>query len=164
MKQVSLRKLYQSQCKLTKNRVLQGGTGFREALRGEDGVRKLSPSCGAEWGSGKTKPCEAGTNTLSFGPALPYCYPYMKGNGLCMDLFIYTHTHTHTCSSYQSIANQFCHPILFYNPKKLFYQLYHTILQYTQHPKTLLFYHFIKILFFNLSLLFLSNSHFFFSN
>ena len=47
--------------------------------------------------------------------------------------------------------------ILFYHPKKQLYQLYHTILQYTQHPKTLLFYHFIKILFFNLSLLFLFN-------
>ena len=55
-----------------------------------------------------------------------------------------------------------CHPILFYYLKKLFYQLYHTILQYTQHSKTLLFYHFIKILFFNLFLLFLSNNHFFF--
>ena len=40
-----------------------------------------------------------------------------------------------------------CHPILFYHPKKLFYQLYYTILQHTQHPKNLLFYHFIKILF-----------------
>ena len=45
----------------------------------------------------------------------------------------------------KSISSQFCHPILFYYTKKLLYQLYHTILQYTQHPKSLLFYHFIKI-------------------
>ena len=64
--------------------------------------------------------------------------------------------------SYKSIHNRKCHHILFYHLKKLLYQLYYIILQYTQHPKTLLFYHFIKILFFNLSLLFLSNSHFFF--
>ena len=64
--------------------------------------------------------------------------------------------------SYKSIHNGKYHPILFYNLKKLLYQLYHIILQCTQHPKTLLFYHFIKILFFNPSLLFLSNSHFFF--
>ena len=52
--------------------------------------------------------------------------------------------------------------ILFYHPKKLLYQLYHTILQYTLHPKTLLFYFFTKIsFFFNLSLLFLSHYHFF---
>ena len=57
---------------------------------------------------------------------------------------------------------QKCLPILFYHPKELLYQLYHIILQYTQHPKNLLFYHFIKILFFNLSLLFLSHGHFFF--
>ena len=57
---------------------------------------------------------------------------------------------------------QKCLPILFYHPKELLYQLYHIILQYTQHPKNQLFYHFIKILFFNISLLFLSHNHFFF--
>ena len=51
--------------------------------------------------------------------------------------------------------------ILFYHLKKLFYQLYHTILQYILYPKILLFYFFIKILFFNLSLLFLSHNYFF---
>ena len=48
----------------------------------------------------------------------------------------------------QSISIEECYSILFYHPKKLLYQLYHTILQYTLHPKTLLFYFFIKILFF----------------
>ena len=57
----------------------------------------------------------------------------------------------------KSISIEECYSILFYHLKKLLYQLYHTILQYTLHPKTLLFYFFIKILFFNLSLLFLSN-------
>ena len=63
---------------------------------------------------------------------------------------------------FMSIHNRKCHPILFYHLKKAIYQLYHVILQYTQYPKTLLFYHFIEILFFNLSLLFLSNKAFFF--
>ena len=71
---------------------------------------------------------------------------------------------THLVSGCQSISIEECHSILFYHPKKLFYQLYHTILQYIIHPKTLLFYFFIKILFFNLSLLFLSNHHFFLAN
>ena len=35
------------------------------------------------------------------------------------------------------------HLILFYYLKKLLYQLYHTILQYIEHPKTLFFSHFI---------------------
>ena len=35
----------------------------------------------------------------------------------------------------------------FYHLKKQLYYLYHIILQYTLHPKTLLFYFFIKILF-----------------
>ena len=61
----------------------------------------------------------------------------------------------------KSISIEECYSVLFYHPKKLLYQLYHTILQYTLHPKTLLFYFFIKILFFNISLLFLSNHHFF---
>ena len=63
---------------------------------------------------------------------------------------------------FMSIHNRKCHPILFYHLKKAINQLYHVILQYTQYLKTLLFYHFIKILFFNLSLLFLSNKAFFF--
>ena len=50
--------------------------------------------------------------------------------------------------------------ILFYHFKKpLALSLYHTILQYLQHPKTLFL---LKYYFFNLSLLFLSNRHFFF--
>ena len=48
----------------------------------------------------------------------------------------------------KSISIEECYSILFYHLKKLLYQLYHSILQYTLHPKTLLFYFFIKILFF----------------
>ena len=66
-------------------------------------------------------------------------------------------THFYHLQLIKSISNRKCHPISLYHFKKLFYQLYHTILQNTQHPKTLLFYHSIKILFFNLSLLFLFN-------
>ena len=43
--------------------------GFRGAPRDRDGVRKYSPSCGAERGWGKIKSCGAGTKTSSFGPA-----------------------------------------------------------------------------------------------
>ena len=40
--------------------------------------------------------------------------------------------------------------ILFYRPKKLLYQLYHTILQYFQHPKILFFFPFyLNILFYS---------------
>ena len=46
MKQVSLKKLYQLQGKLTESRVLQGRAGLRGVPRGGDGVRKFSPSCG----------------------------------------------------------------------------------------------------------------------
>ena len=46
---------------------------------------------------------------------------------------------------------------LFYYLKNLLYQLLYTILQHSQHLKILLFYYFIKILFFNLPLLFISN-------
>ena len=49
--------------------------------------------------------------------------------------------------TFRAFTNGKCHPIIFYHLKKLLYQLYHTILQYIKHPKTLLFYHFIKILF-----------------
>ena len=35
---------------------------------------------------------------------------------------------------FKSIHNGFSHPILFYHLKKLLYQLYYTILQYSQHP------------------------------
>ena len=48
----------------------------------------------------------------------------------------------------KSIRTGNCNSTLFYHLKKPFYHLCHTILQYFQHPKTLLFYHFIKILFF----------------
>ena len=60
--------------KLTRCKVLQGGVGFQEALRGGDRARKFSPSCGAgrEWG--KTKLCEAGVKTPSFEPAPPHCF------------------------------------------------------------------------------------------
>ena len=61
----------------------------------------------------------------------------------------------------KNISIEECYSIVFYHPKKLLYQLYHTILQYTLHPKTLLFYFFIKIFFFNIFLLFLSHHHFF---
>ena len=40
----------------------------------------------------------------------------------------------------KSIHNGFFNPILFYHLKKLFYQLYHTILQYPQHLETLFFF------------------------
>ena len=53
-----------------------------------------------------------------------------------------------------------CYSILFYHLKKSLYYLYHTILQYLASQNSI----FIKILFFNLSLLFLSNRHFFFSD
>ena len=46
----------------------------------------------------------------------------------------------------KSIHNEKCHHILFYHPKKLLYQLYHTILQYTQHPISYLHHLFSKIL------------------
>ena len=50
----------------------------------------------------------------------------------------------------ESIHNSKCHLILFYYPKKLFYQLYHTILQYTQHHKTFFFFLFyLNILFYS---------------
>ena len=58
----------------------------------------------------------------------------------------------------QSISIRKFYPILFYHLKKPFYYLYQTILQYLQHPKTLFL---LKYYFFNLSLLFLSNRHFF---
>ena len=51
-----------------------------------------------------------------------------------------------------------CYSILFYPLKKSLYYLYHTILQYLASQNSI----FIKILFSNLSLLFLSNRHFFF--
>ena len=60
---------------------------------------------------------------------------------------------------YQSISIRKFYHILFYHLKKPLYYLYHTILQYFQHPKTLFL---LKYYFFNLSLLFLSNRHFFF--
>ena len=48
--------------------------------------------------------------------------------------------YTSFCIPYYSIRIRKCHSILFYHLKKLLYQLYHTILQHTQHPK-ILFYH-----------------------
>ena len=50
-----------------------------------------------------------------------------------------------------------CYFIIFYHLKKSLYYLYHTILQYLASQNSI----FIKMLFFNLSLLFLSNRHFF---
>ena len=51
----------------------------------------------------------------------------------------------------KSIHNGECYPILFYHIKKLIYQLYHTILQYTQHSKTLSFFFpfYLNILFYS---------------
>ena len=43
-------------------------------------------------------------------------------------------------------SNQFCHLILFYHSKKLLYQLYNTILQYTQHPNFYFYLQYIKII------------------
>ena len=78
MKQASLKKLYQLQGKLTKSRVLQGGAGLYGAPRGEDGVRKYSPSCGVGRGLDKTKPCGAVMKTPSFDPAPPHCHPQSR--------------------------------------------------------------------------------------
>ena len=47
----------------------------------------------------------------------------------------------------KSIHIQISYLILFYHPKKLFYQLYHTILQYTQHPNFYFSILLIKIIF-----------------
>ena len=47
----------------------------------------------------------------------------------------------------KSIHNRFSYLILFYHPKKLFYQLYHTILQYTQYPNFYFPILLIKIIF-----------------
>ena len=47
---------------------------------------------------------------------------------------------------FKSIHNGKCHTILFYHPKKLFYQLYHIILQYTQHPNFYFTIQYIKII------------------
>ena len=63
--------------KLTKNRVLWGGAVVCEAPRSRDRARKFSPSCGAGWGWGKTKPCEVRVKTPSFGPTLPHWHPYL---------------------------------------------------------------------------------------
>jgi len=48
------------------------GMRLREAPRGGDGARKFFPSCGAgqEWY--KTKLCEVGVKTPSFGPTPPH--------------------------------------------------------------------------------------------
>ena len=47
----------------------------------------------------------------------------------------------------KSIHSRFCYLILFYHPKKLLYQLYHIILQYTQHPNFYFPILLIKIIF-----------------
>ena len=47
----------------------------------------------------------------------------------------------------KSINIRKCYSILFYHFKKPFYYLYHTILQYLQHPKTLLYYILLKYYF-----------------
>ena len=49
--------------------------------------------------------------------------------------------------NYSSIHNGSCHPILFYHPKKLLYQLYNIILQYTQHPNFYFIILLIKIIY-----------------
>ena len=40
-----------------------------------------------------------------------------------------------------------CHPTLFYHLKKQFYYLYHTILQYLPHPKTLFLLKYYSLIF-----------------
>ena len=50
-----------------------------------------------------------------------------------MGILSYLREHSH--------QEMLSHPIL--PSKKLLYQLYYTILQYTQHPKILFFFHFI---------------------
>ena len=59
-KQVLLKTIVIVAGKLTRSRVLRGGLGLHVALRGGDGARKLSLSCEAGRGWGKTKPCERG--------------------------------------------------------------------------------------------------------
>ena len=49
----------------------------------------------------------------------------------------------------QSIHNRFCYLILFYHLKKQFYQLYHTILQYTTSKNSIFFPFFLNILFYS---------------
>ena len=65
------------------------------------------------------------------------------------------------CWCSKSISNRKCHPILFYHPKKLLYQLYHTNWQHTQHPKILFFpilFKYSNLFFFLLFLFFYSFS------
>ena len=49
----------------------------------------------------------------------------------------------------QSIHNRFCYLILFYHLKKQFYQLYHTILQYTTSKNSIFFPFYLNILFYS---------------
>ena len=68
----------------------------------------------------------------------------------------HTHTHTHTNTNHQTLnrathtQSKECCPILFYYLKNPLYYLYHTILQYLPHPKTLflLKYYFLIFLYY----------------
>ena len=53
--------------------------------------------------------------------------------------------------TFESIYIPKFHPILFYHPKKLLYQLYNTILQYTSIPKLYFFPFYLNILFYSFS-------------
>ena len=48
----------------------------------------------------------------------------------------------------KSICIKECYPILFYHLKKSLYYLYHTILQYLPHPKTLFLLKYYSLIFF----------------
>ena len=77
MKQVLLKTIIIVVGKLIRSKVLQGGAGLRGVLRGGDGGKKnFSIMQGrVGWGWGKTKLCEVGMKTPSFGPTPPHCYP-----------------------------------------------------------------------------------------
>ena len=78
MKQVLLKIIAIVVYKLTRSRILRGGVGLRGALRGGDGAKKFSLSCGAGQGCGKTKSCGAGAKTPSIRPARPIAIPSPK--------------------------------------------------------------------------------------
>ena len=63
-KQVLLKTIVIVVGKLIRNRVLRGGGGLCGAPKGGDGS--------------KTKLCETGMKTTSFGPVPPYCHPYLQ--------------------------------------------------------------------------------------
>ena len=70
-----------------KSIVLRDETGLLMALRGGDGIRKFSLSCGAGQRWSKTKSCRPGTKIPSFGLVPSHCHP----TGECQILFLVQH-------------------------------------------------------------------------